>query len=255
MPESIFLFDAENTTQSAALAASIAEKWGLTSCDAPPDTLYLRIDNNRLGLMDGADPAQKLPVVVDFLSAATQYRQSHGGGKAEPVVKAIGLKGHTDYHVVDATPGLGRDAFVLVSAGCRVTMIERSPVVAALLEDGLRRLTEAQPETAKRMALIHGNSQQVMQYWNAAPVDAVYLDPMFPHRKKSALVKKEMRLFQQLLGGDPDADGLLAPACELARHRVVVKRPDSAGALANTAPSMAITSKKHRFDVYICHHN
>ncbi len=30
----------------------------------------------------------------------------------------------------------------------------------------------------------------------------VYLDPMFPHKQKSALVKKEMRVFQSLVGPD-----------------------------------------------------
>ena len=85
-------------------------------------------------------------------------------------------------------------------------------------------------------------------------IDVVYLDPMFPHRKKSALVKKEMRVFQQLLGSDDDADSLLAPARELAGKRVVVKRPAYAEPLADVPPAMAITSKKHRFDVYISTH-
>ena len=116
---------------------------------------------------------------------------AHGGGRKEPIVKAVGLKGDvlkgaTPWHVVDATPGLGRDAFVLVSVGCKVTMIERSPIVAALLEDGIRRLQQRFPELAERLALQHGNSADVMQYWNGENVDAIYLDPMFPHKKKSA---------------------------------------------------------------------
>ena len=130
-------------------------------------------------------------------------------------------------------------------------MVERSPVVAALLEDGLRRLADAAPELYSRFALVHGHSPDVMKNWQGDVIDAIYLDPMFPHRKKSALVKKEMRLFQQLLGPDEDADELLAPARALAKKRVVVKRPNAADVLAGVQPSMAITSKKHRFDVYI----
>ncbi len=187
--------------------------------------------------------------------AASIYRKQHGGGRKEPIVKAVGLKGNEQWHVVDATPGLGRDAFVLVSVGCHVTMIERSPIVAALLEDGIRRLQIDYPDLASRMTLQHGNSAEVMQYFDGEDVNAIYLDPMFPHKKKSALVKKEMRLFQQLLGHDPDADALLPPALKLATHRVVVKRPNSADVLAGHKPSMAIESKKHRFDVYLCQKN
>lgn len=247
------------------LALTISKKWGFSIEEKPVEGFYLQVSHDVLGLAD-ANEKKTLPVVVDFASPASLYRKAHGGGRKEPIVKAVGLKGDvlkgadhksTDlkntapWHVLDATPGLGRDAFVLVSVGCKVTMIERSPIVAALLEDGIRRLQQRFPELAERLALQHGNSADVMQYWNGENVDAIYLDPMFPHKKKSALVKKEMRLFQQLLGHDPDADALLAPALALASSRVVVKRPNSAEVLAGKNPSMAIESKKHRFDVYL----
>ena len=237
---------------SQSLGEAISAKWGFPIQSLPPEGFYLQLKNGVLGLADGSDK-KMLPVVVDFASPASLYRKTHGGGHKEPIVKAVGLKGNTHWHVLDATPGLGRDAFVLVSVGCNVTMIERSPVVAALLEDGIRRLRVNFPKLAQRMTLQHGNSVEVMQYWHSDNVDAIYLDPMFPHKKKSALVKKEMRLFQQLLGHDPDADALLAPALALATSRVVVKRPNSAPVLGGISPSMAIKSKKHRFDVHLCH--
>ncbi|MBU2979968.1 class I SAM-dependent methyltransferase [Alteromonas sp. C1M14] len=227
----------------------VALQWQLPEQVDLPEGLAVTIDNNKLSVKDFANPKQQ-GVAVDFLSASSLYRQQHGGRKKEPLAKAVGLKGLDSLHVVDATPGLGRDAFVLVSLGCRVTMIERSPVVAALLDDGLKRLALQDEALASRFTLIHGDSIEQMQN-NLIDVDVVYLDPMFPHRKKSALVKKEMRLFQQLLGADEDADDLLAPARTLAKKRVVVKRPAYAEPLANRAPETAITSKKHRFDVYI----
>lgn len=248
MPDSTFLFTADPHLQG--LAQQLADRWGFIITGQPPAAFGLLLDAQGLGLNDFSDPKQH-PVRADFLSGSSMYRKQHGGGKGEPIVKAIGLKGHTDYHVVDATPGLGRDAFVLASVGCRVTLIERSAVVAALLEDGLRRLAAADSNLADRLTLQHGNSAQVMQYWDGEPVDAVFLDPMFPHKKKSALVKKEMRIFQQVVGPDDDAGDLLSPACALARYRVAVKRPNHAGALNDTSPTMAINGKKHRFDVYI----
>ncbi|BFT32206.1 class I SAM-dependent methyltransferase [Alteromonas sp. D210916BOD_24] len=235
-----------------SLANTISAKWGFPLvADKPKEGFYLQINHNVLGLADASEK-KVLPVEVDFASPASLYRKQHGGGRKEAIVKAIGLKGTEAWHVVDSTPGLGRDAFVLVSVGCKVTMIERSPIVAALLEDGIRRLAMRFPDLAEQMTLLHGNSAEVMQYFNGENVNAIYLDPMFPHKKKSALVKKEMRLFQQLLGHDLDADALLPPALKLATHRVVVKRPNSADVLAGEKPSMAIESKKHRFDVYLC---
>jgi len=214
-----------------------------------PEGLSLQYADGMWGLYDATAPKQH-PVVVDFLSAESLYRQRQGVGQ-EAIVKAIGRKGQLDWHVLDATPGLGRDAFVLACAGCQVTLVERHPVVSWLLADGLARLACAQPEVAARMQLMQGNSIDIMQHWQGPSVQAVYLDPMFPHRKKSALVKKEMRTFQRLLEGDPDADALLLPARRLASHRVVVKRPNSAPLLNNMPASMSIASKKHRFDVYL----
>ena len=255
MLNSVPLVIAQHSTQDdTSLLNSIGNKWGfpvVSHSEKPAEGFYLQIQNGVLGLADASEK-KVLPVEVDFASPASLYRKQHGGGRKEPIVKAIGLKGNEGWHVVDATPGLGRDAFVLVSVGCKVTMIERSPIVAALLEDGIRRLALSFPELAAKMSLQHGNSAEVMQYFTGENVNAIYLDPMFPHKKKSALVKKEMRLFQQLLGHDPDADALLPPALKLATHRVVVKRPNSADVLAGEKPSMAIESKKHRFDVYLC---
>ncbi len=77
-------------------------------------------------------------IFVDFVGGAMAHRRKFGGGRGEAVAKAVGIKGDYLPDVVDATAGLGRDAFVLASVGCRVRMLERNPVVAALLDDGLR---------------------------------------------------------------------------------------------------------------------
>ena len=104
------------------------------------------------------------------------------------------------------------------------------------------------------MSLIEENAIEWMGSTNFSSADyqfdVVYLDPMFPHREKSALVKKEMRIFQELLGDDVDADQLLAPALNLARHRVVVKRPRQAPDLNNQVPTYRLEGKACRFDIY-----
>ncbi|AJR06988.1 16S rRNA methyltransferase [Photobacterium gaetbulicola] len=233
----------------------LAERWGLSH---DPDSVFaLVLTAERLELRKLDEP--KLGAVyVDLAGGAVAHRRKFGGGRGQAIAKAVGLKGGVTPTVVDGTAGLGRDAFVLASLGCKVQMVERHPVVAALLDDGLSRAkadSEIGGWISERMTLLHASSHNALELLAADPdfvaPDVVYLDPMYPHKKKSALVKKEMRVFQTLVGADLDADGLLAPALALATKRVVVKRPDYAEFLAGQKPSTAIETKKNRFDVYV----
>ncbi|WEM42231.1 class I SAM-dependent methyltransferase [Photobacterium sp. DA100] len=233
----------------------LAERWGLSH---DPDSLFaLVLTAERLELRKLDEP--KLGAVyVDLAGGAVAHRRKFGGGRGQAIAKAVGLKGGVTPTVVDGTAGLGRDAFVLASLGCKVQMVERHPVVAALLDDGLSRAkadSEIGDWISERMTLLHASSHNALEQLAADPdfvaPDVVYLDPMYPHKKKSALVKKEMRVFQTLVGADLDADDLLAPALALATKRVVVKRPDYAEFLAGQKPSTAIETKKNRFDVYV----
>ena len=192
------------------------------------------------------------PVRVDFVEGTVAHRRLFGGGAGQMIAKAVGLQPGVRPLVLDATAGLGRDAFVLAELGCTVTLIERQPLIAALLEDGLLR-ARADAEVSQivsRMHLICGNAISLMGDWDAAPPQVIYLDPMFPHRDKSALVKKEMRLFRPLAGNDDDAPALLAAALALATHRVVVKRPRKAPAIEGEKPSYVLEGKSSRFDIY-----
>ncbi|WP_428774007.1 class I SAM-dependent methyltransferase [Vibrio sp.] len=236
----------------------LALRWNLTHC--PDSQFALLLTEQRLELRKLDEP--KLGAIyVDWVAGASAHRRKFGGGKGQAIAKAAGLNKGSTPSVLDATAGLGRDAFVLASLGCKVQMIERNPVVAALLEDGLSRAKQ-DPEiggwVSERMSLLHATSQDALQQLTADPdyqrPEVIYLDPMYPHpenKKKTALVKKEMRVFQSLVGADQDADALLAPAMALATKRVVVKRPDYAPWLDDVQPTMAIETKKNRFDVYV----
>lgn len=234
-----------------AEASAIATRWGLVG-DA--QRFQLQLTQRCLQLVDLEEPSAGA-VSVDFVGGAVGHRRRFGGGRGQPIARAAGLKGGFSPSVVDATGGLGRDAFVLASLGCRVTIVERSAVIAALLEDGLQRAGqdgELGAWIGERMRLVHADAIDWMaRLEEGAFPDVVYLDPMYPHRRKSALVKKEMRLLQRLLGGDEDADALLPAALRIARKRVVVKRPDYAAVLGGISPTMCIESKKNRFDVYV----
>ncbi len=237
---------------------TIAQRWGLEHSSESEFALVLTAERLELRKLD--EP--KLGAIyVDLIGGAVGHRRKFGGGKGQAIAKAAGLNKGVTPTVLDGTAGLGRDAFVLASLGCKVQMVERHPVVAALLDDGLQRAKQ-DPEigswVGERMSLIHASSHTALddlaQDGSFTKPDVVYLDPMYPHpenKKKSALVKKEMRVFQSLVGADLDADNLLQPALALATKRVVVKRPDYANWLAEQKPTMAIETKKNRFDVYV----
>ena len=192
------------------------------------------------------------PIRADFVTGAAAHRRQFGGGRGQMIARAVGLQPGIRPAVLDATAGLGRDAFVLAQLGCALTLIEREPLIAALLEDGLQRAL-SDPAIATiiaRMQLIRGDAIALMQAWTGNPPQVIYLDPMFPQRDKSAQVKKEMRLFRVLAGDDGDAPALLAAALALAANRVVVKRPRKAPAIAGNKPAYALEGQSSRFDIY-----
>ena len=191
-------------------------------------------------------------VRVDFVEGAVAHRRLFGGGAGQMIAKAVGVQPGVRPQVLDATAGLGRDAFVLASLGCHMTLIERQPLIAALLEDGLARARQSAEVApiAAQMRLLQGNAIELLGAWQDEPPQVIYLDPMFPHRDKSALVKKEMRLFRPLVGDDLDAPALLAAALALASHRVVVKRPRKAPCIEGGKPSYVLEGKSSRYDIY-----
>ncbi len=216
--------------------------------------LVLHIGDQGISLGETGKKAPK-PIQVEFASGKAAHRRKYGGGKSQMIAKAVGLKTGVKPRVLDATAGLGGDAFVLAGLGCDMLMMERHPVVAALLQDGLERAL-SDPEAAdvaSRMKLVPGNSTESMAQAIAdtgfSP-QVIYLDPMFPAREKSASVKKEMKLFHQLVGFDTDEADLLATALELASHRVVVKRPRKAPAIEGVAPTYVLEGKSSRYDIY-----
>ena len=212
----------------------------------------LQMRDQRLELVD-QDNLEMTPIVIDFISGKTAYRRKYGHVGGEAISKAVGLKKGHRPNIVDATAGWGRDAFVLATLGCRVHMIERSELIAKLLEDGLRRAEQDEKigELMKdRLSLSFGDSQQELLNTPFEP-EVIYLDPMFPHKEKSALVKKDMQILQDIAEQDTDADALLHLALTIATNRVVVKRPSTADFLAEIKPTTSIKTKKHRFDIYL----
>lgn len=181
---------------------------------------------------------------ADFSLAKWAKRKA--AGKKQGLIKACkpgpGLK------IMDVTAGWGRDAAILASFGAKVIMIERNPIMAALLRDALERRSVEDKQLMDLSVVFADAKAYLSQLSEDQLPDVIYMDPMHPERDKSALVKKDMQVLQELIGSDKDAAELLDSARYKIRQRVVVKWPQKQQPLAK--PTSSIEGKTVRFDVF-----
>ena len=205
------------------------------------------------------DREKNICIHIDFLSGDLAHRQQFGGGRGQSIAKAIGLKqGTPPPTVLDATAGLAKDAYILACLGCSMTLLERSPIITELIKDAIKRAEDNEGFQSILKAGFNVITKSSIDYLmelektvNSKRPEVIYLDPMYPHRKKSASVKKNMQILQKLLGQDIDTPELLNIALKTAKKRVVVKRPKGAENLTDINPTYIVESKKTRYDVYI----
>jgi len=232
-------------------AQSLANELDLPfTLDPAQYDFILQLTPKHLGLLKTGK--KMLPLFVDFLSGKLSYRREHASLRNESLARALGLNHRTSPLIVDATAGLGRDSFILASLGFEIQLLERSPIIHALLEDGMNRarLNAHVAPIINRMHLTQTDAKIWLENSIDQP-DIVYLDPMFPDRQKTALVKKEMQFFQDVLGHDLDAEELLSAALACAHKRVVVKRPRLADPINGPTPSFSMKGSSSRFDIYL----
>ncbi|WP_165385755.1 class I SAM-dependent methyltransferase [Spiribacter vilamensis] len=233
-----------------AAARSFARSLGTELFEtAPAAGLYLWLDTDGLALCRAGRPPMCMR--ADFTRGAQGYRNARPGQRREAIARACGIRGDHCPWIVDATAGLGRDAFVLATAGASVTLLERSAVVHALLVDGLQRATAggAADRTA-RMDPHHADAVEwLAQDFRDNPPAVVYLDPMYSGQRRAA-AGKELALLQALSMPATDESALLRQARATALDRVVVKRHRHARPLADQPPDYHLPGRSTRFDVY-----
>ena len=239
-------------------AADLAKKLDLSLVEQISSSvsgLILAYTPDGLQLLQNV-PGSKKPhclLFVDFVHGKNGYRLANNCTTKQPFARSVGIKPGFRPEVLDGTGGLGSDAFVLASLGCRVTMCERSPILAALLEDGLQRAAQEKKTASiieERLQLVVADTQSYLQQCRDV-YSTVYLDPMYPHRHDSALNRQSMRTIRTLVGDDQDCGALLKIALKKAENRVVVKRPKSAPTLTEHIPSHIVPMKNSRFDIYL----
>lgn len=245
----VFCADHENDP----LFESICERYKFAPLESLPAAGYVLVWAKQHLALHSMGKGAPGPVQVDWSDGKVR-RRLQTTGRQQPLPRAVGFKPGFTPSVLDATAGLGQDAFVLAWLGAEVTAFERSPIAAALLDDGLRRaLLESELQVAAaRMRLVRQDALTGLKEWSLElRPDAVYLDPMYPDTGRTALSGKNMQAFHVCIGEDLDADGLLGAALKLARRRVVVKRPKKAGFLAGEKPFTQLLGESTRYDIYM----
>ena len=187
-----------------------------------------------------------------FIEGAILHRLKYGKGRGQNLAKAVGMKSNKNRTIVDATAGLGYDSFILASLGANVTLIERSEKIHKLLQEGINEAKEYGGHISSivnRMDLIFGDSKNIIP--KLSP-EVILVDTMYNERKKSALVKNNMRLVREIVGSDLDQIELIKIALECAKNRVVVKQPRYAEPNDEIGKySHQILGKSVRYDVYM----
>jgi 16S rRNA (guanine1516-N2)-methyltransferase len=240
-------------------AESLAKKLGIPCVPAPsshPQLVYTERGLELRMQLEGPDTVRPSVLYIDFAGGKAGFRHARNCTTRQPLARAVGIRPGFRPSVFDATAGMGGDAFVLACLGCRVVMHERSPVIGALLADAIERALLIEPVAAifrDAVRLVVGNAIEALQLLPEPP-DTVYIDPMYPHRRNSALNSKEMRIIRAVVGDDEDGPALLGAALATAARRVVVKRPKGAPLLDGHRPSHQVPMKNSRFDVYLTGH-
>tara|TARA_B100000809_G_scaffold49645_2_gene44639 strand:- start:2869 stop:3513 length:645 start_codon:yes stop_codon:yes gene_type:complete len=189
------------------------------------------------------------PLRVNFSHPEFLTRLRGAGKRTELVARAVKAGGGV--RVLDCTAGLARDAFVLASLGCEVTLVERSRVVYTLLLDGLKRARKV-PElssAANRIKLTNADSLVLMAQ-TSLEYDVIYIDPMFPEKPGAAAVRGPMQRLQRFLGTDEDAMALLSVALQAGCSRVVLKRPPHGDWISSIQPTHVFKNKNSRYEVF-----
>ena len=219
----------------------ISSTYGLPIADAADEFEYkyaLKIEDDVLKLVELASPKYR-PISMTTNSLGRLSKKSHLG-------RAVGRKVK---HIIDGTAGLGGDSLLLARMGYQVTAVERSPIFAALVEDGIRQIASRNSDLL--LEPIFTDTQVLFSELDSRP-DAIYLDPMFPEgRKSSVKIARSLEVLRDICGDDVDTESLLETALQTATRRVIVKRPNFAEPISKERLTMSMQGKLVRYDVYV----
>ena len=205
------------------------------------ETFLPRLHLGKMGLclLDNDGKA----IVLDWNDA--QWKQRAKGARGQDPLVKVSLAG-SGSRILDITAGWGRDAMVMAQAGGRLTLLEKNPLMAAMLFVAHQSLLDLTLKT--NIECVWANAHDYLIQITEKP-DVIYIDPMHPERQKSALVKKHLQVLQQLVSPNEDVLELITCSLQHALKRVVLKWPEKQAPLCK--PSYSVHGKTIRFDVYL----
>ena len=240
----IYYVNNDHRPEADELAGRIGVPATSDIVEAESKSVYLRFGDDGVTLCGGGNEIR-----ADLTKMIPRLRKNNLSG--EFLVKAAKIKNNGNTPTaIDATAGFGEDSLLLAAHGYEVRLYEYDPVIAAMLRDSLRRARDI-PELAdavSRMYINEGNSITAMRGLGFTP-DVILLDPMFPERRKSALVKKKFQLLHMLERPCSDEKELLEAAVSARPKRIIIKRPPKGEYLAGVKPNYSITGKAVRYDI------
>lgn len=239
------------TAEQEKAAQALSLRLGLPLFSAEnASSVVLMVGENNCWLRR-LSPAPVIDWTVDFTSPEYQYSFAQRTRFNDPLSRAIGLHKKTDLRVLDMTAGLGKDALWLARCGAQVTLIERHPALAYLLEQAIEALSKDPQNVplASRMKVFCRDSTIYLEKADAGQFDVAYYDPMFAARTKTALVKKDMQILQ-LLHGEEAPNPALIPLTLSKIPKLIVKRAKADPILSEGVHHQLMT-KVTRFDVYV----
>ena len=210
------------------------------------------------------------PLLIDFSKFSIGTTGSRPSVNRKLLVRAVRgrvKRAESDHYspdgfhpdVIDCTAGLGRDAFQLALAGFRVLMIEKDAVMSALLADALQRAEPEADATAvsDRLRLEHSDAlvwlDKSRERFTAQQRKSMvaYIDTMFPEKKGTALVKREMQFLQSMIGPRDGCEELVLAARSAGFGKIVIKRPVHWKWKHAFKINATINSKVIRYDVVV----
>ena len=182
----------------------------------------------------------------DFEELYSYHQRQHYALSREPLAKALGIKGEHKPFIWDTTCGTGKDSLLISIFGGQLKSFERHPAIYLLLADAKRRFNV-------NFDIVFADASRLFRVISDEDrPDIIYYDPMYPEKtgsKKSALPRKEMRIFKEIVGEDQDSNQFIEWALKTAKERVVVKRSLGASFVKEN-PTASYEGKSTRYDMY-----
>ena len=235
MQPEILIKQQNSATQRLANRLQLSEKKAIAGADA---YLYFTDDYLHIALKQSG-----IDFCVDFCSKQAAFRQQQNN--RELLLRALG----DAKSVCDLTCGFAKDTLVMAHKNINVTALEKNSIIFALTDNALQRLKISKPELAAKINIYNSDAVNWLAQ-NNKTFDAIYLDPMFPARKKSAQVKKAAQVLQFLNCNAEQTVWDLAVLLQYCK-RVVVKRPKNAENLFTQKPCFSVKGSTCRFDGYL----